>query len=117
MNTSSTELSQLLTTNRSLGTSRYIASGRTTRKTRLLLFLILLGVFPDPLPSNKRPIVAQVGSRGNVFTESLPSNGSIRHNILSVQEIESRFPGHTSLNVTTILTKLFLLMVSVTLCS
>jgi hypothetical protein len=30
--------------------------------------------------SNGRPIVARVCSRGNVFTESLPSNGSIRHN-------------------------------------
>jgi hypothetical protein len=33
---------------------------------------IVLGVFTDPLPSNKRPIVARVGSRGDVFTESLP---------------------------------------------
>jgi hypothetical protein len=34
----------------------------------------------DPLPSNGRPIVAHVSSRGNVFTESLLSNGSIRPN-------------------------------------
>jgi hypothetical protein len=33
-----------------------------------------------PLPSNILPIVARVGSAGNVFTESLPRNGSIRHN-------------------------------------
>jgi hypothetical protein len=39
------------------------------------------------LSSNKCPIVAHVGSRGNVFTESLTSNGSMRHNILSVPEI------------------------------
>jgi hypothetical protein len=47
----------------------------------LILSRIVLGVFTDPLPSNRRPIVPCVGSRGNVFTESLPSNGSIRHNI------------------------------------
>jgi hypothetical protein len=38
-------------------------------------------VFIDPLPSNGRPIVVRIGSRGNVFTESLPSNGYTRHNI------------------------------------
>jgi hypothetical protein len=27
-------------------------------------------------------LLSRVGSRGNVFTESLPSNGSIRHNII-----------------------------------
>jgi hypothetical protein len=37
-------------------------------------------MFPDPLPSSRRPIVARVGSHGNVFTESLPSSGSMRHN-------------------------------------
>jgi hypothetical protein len=36
-------------------------------------------MFTDPLPSNIRPIFARVGSRRNVFTESLPSSGSIRH--------------------------------------
>jgi hypothetical protein len=41
---------------------------------------VVLGMFTDPLPSNRRPIFAPVGSQGNVFTESLPSNGSIRHN-------------------------------------
>jgi hypothetical protein len=49
-------------------------------KHPLILRRIVLGVFIDPLPSNKRSIVASVGSRGNVFTESLSSNGSIRHN-------------------------------------
>jgi hypothetical protein len=39
-------------------------------------------VFTDPLPSNRRPIVARIGLHGNVFTESLPNNGSKRHNIL-----------------------------------
>jgi hypothetical protein len=42
---------------------------------------MFLGVFTDPLPSNRHPIAAHVGSRGDVFTESLPSNWSIRHNI------------------------------------
>jgi hypothetical protein len=83
MNSSSTELSRLLTTtNCSLRTSRHIASGRTPRKTLSSIVHSVLGVFIDPLPSNRRPIVARVGSRGNVFTESLPSNGSVRHNTL-----------------------------------
>jgi hypothetical protein len=38
-------------------------------------------VFTYALPSNKIPIVARVGSRGNVFTESLLSNGSIHRNL------------------------------------
>jgi hypothetical protein len=33
-----------------------------------------------PLPSNGRPIVALVRLRGNAFTESLASNGSMRDN-------------------------------------
>jgi hypothetical protein len=73
------EISELLTSNCSLGSSRYIASGRTHGKHCLLLSRIILGVFTDPLPSNRRPTVTRVGSSGNVFTESLPSNGSIRH--------------------------------------
>jgi hypothetical protein len=85
MNYSSTELSQLLTTtNCSLGTSRYIALGRTHGNHRLLLSCIVLDVFIDPLLSNRRPIVPRVGSRENVFTESLPSNGSLRHNIYTL---------------------------------
>jgi hypothetical protein len=51
-------------------------------KHRLLLYLIILSVFTDPSSSNRRPIVARVGSRGSVFTESLPSNGSIRHSMI-----------------------------------
>jgi hypothetical protein len=39
-------------------------------------------VFTDPLPSNRRLIVTLVGSRGNMFTESLPSNWSLRHTML-----------------------------------
>jgi hypothetical protein len=78
----SPEFDQILDNNCSLETSRYIASGRTPGKHRLLLSRIDLGVFTDPLPSNRRPTVARVGSRGNVFTESLPINGSIRHNII-----------------------------------
>jgi hypothetical protein len=44
---------------------------------------IVLGVFTDPLLSNTRPIGARIGSRGNVFTESLPSNGYIHLNIVT----------------------------------
>jgi hypothetical protein len=51
-------------------------------KQRLLLSRIVSGVFTDPLPSNGRSIVVPVDSRGNVFAESLPNNGSIRHNML-----------------------------------
>jgi hypothetical protein len=69
-------------TNSSLGTSRYINSGRTPRKTPYSI-VPSLGVFTDQFLSNRRPIVARVGSLGNVLTESLPSNGYIRHNIKS----------------------------------
>jgi hypothetical protein len=41
----------------------------------------LRDMFTAPLPSNWRPIVARFSCRGNVFTESLPSNGSIRQSI------------------------------------
>jgi hypothetical protein len=40
-------------------------------------------MFTDPLPSNGRPIVARVCSRGNVITESLSSNGYTRNNLYS----------------------------------
>jgi hypothetical protein len=73
MNFSSTKLSQILTSKSSLGTSRYIASERTPRKTPSSIARLVLGVFADPLPRNRRPIFARVGSHGNVFTESLPS--------------------------------------------
>jgi hypothetical protein len=55
---------------------------------RLLLSRIVSGVFTDPLPNNRHPNVGRVGSRGNVFTESLPSNGSIRHNIVTCYATE-----------------------------
>jgi hypothetical protein len=38
-------------------------------------------MFNDPLRSNGRPIVERVSFRGNVFTESLPNNESILHNM------------------------------------
>jgi hypothetical protein len=38
----------------------------------------------DPLPGSGRPIVARVRLCGNVFTESLPSNRSIRHNRIGI---------------------------------
>jgi hypothetical protein len=47
-------------------------------QTKATKFSFVL-VFTDPLPINILPIVARVGSRGIVCTESLPSNGSIRH--------------------------------------
>jgi hypothetical protein len=59
--------------------SLYNPSAWTMQKTQALY--CWEGLFTDPLPSNGRPIVARVRSRGNVFTESLPSNGSIRHSI------------------------------------
>jgi hypothetical protein len=43
--------------------------------------ILLGGVFTVPLPSTGRPIVARVGFRGNLFTETLPSNVCTRHNI------------------------------------
>jgi hypothetical protein len=58
----------------------YNLSARTTQKTQPLYFWE--GFFTDPLLSNGRPIVGRVCFRGNVFTESLPSNGSIRHCII-----------------------------------
>jgi hypothetical protein len=59
----------------------YNTSARTTQKPRPLYYRE--GWFIDLLPSNGRPIVARVRFRGNtsMFTESLPSNRSIRHNI------------------------------------
>jgi hypothetical protein len=40
------------------------------------------GVFTAPLPSDRRPIVARVDMRENLFTESFPSNGYTCHNKL-----------------------------------
>jgi hypothetical protein len=50
-------------------------------KYSLMLSSIVLSVFTDPLPSNRRPIVKRLGSRGNVFTDSFSSNGSVRKNM------------------------------------
>jgi hypothetical protein len=80
----STAISRTLPNSRQLNSPLellVISSGRTPRKTRLLSSRIVLSVFTDPLSSNRRPLVARVGSHGNVFTESLPSNGSLYHNI------------------------------------
>jgi hypothetical protein len=41
-------------------------------------------VFTAPFPKNRRPIVERVSLRGNAFTESLPSNGYARHNIVTI---------------------------------
>jgi hypothetical protein len=62
--------------------SLYSLGADPTEKNLLLLSRIVLGVFIDPLPSNRRPIIARVGSRVNVFTEPLPSIESICHNNL-----------------------------------
>jgi hypothetical protein len=43
-------------------------------------------VFTDPLPSNRCPIVERVGSRGNVFTEPVPGNGSIKNSVALVRK-------------------------------
>jgi hypothetical protein len=59
----------------------YNTSTRTTQKTQPLYCSESL--FTDLLPCSGRPIVTRVGSRGNVLTESLPSNGSIHHTINS----------------------------------
>jgi hypothetical protein len=72
---------QLLTINWPLESSRYMPRADPTENTAFYW-----PVFTDPLPSNISPSVAHVGFRGNVFTESLPSNGSIRHNINSSAE-------------------------------
>jgi hypothetical protein len=53
--------------------SRYRASGWTTQKTH-------------PLPSNGCPLLLCIRCRG-MFTESLPSNGSIRHNIFGQKHL------------------------------
>jgi hypothetical protein len=59
--------------------------GRTPRKTHLLFSHTVLGMFTAPLANNRRPIAGRVGSGGNVFTESLPGSGPIRHIIFVPQ--------------------------------
>jgi hypothetical protein len=58
----------------------YNPSARATQNTQLLY--CWEGLFTDPLPSKGRPILAHARFRWKVFTESLPSNGSMRHNII-----------------------------------
>jgi hypothetical protein len=55
--------------------SLYNPLARTTQETQPPYCVEVL--ITDPLPSNGRP-VARVRFRGNMFTESLPSNGSKR---------------------------------------
>jgi hypothetical protein len=64
--------------------------GRPHRKHGLILSPIVLGVYTDPLSSNRPPIIAGVGFRGNVFTEPFPSNGSMRRNIFIIHETVSK---------------------------
>jgi hypothetical protein len=65
---------------------------RTTQKTQPLY--CWEGLFTDLLPNNGRTIFECVRFRGNVFTESLPSNVSISHNtILIISRLaEKNFP-------------------------
>jgi hypothetical protein len=79
VNSSSTELCPLLTTNCSLEPLVIEPQGKPHGKHRLLLSCIVLGFFTDPLLSNRRLIVTRVGSRTNVFTESLPTNVTLCH--------------------------------------
>jgi hypothetical protein len=61
--------------------SLYNHSERIMQKTQPLY--CWEGLFTDPLPNNGRHIIARVRFLGNMFTESLSSNESIRHNIVS----------------------------------
>jgi hypothetical protein len=87
VNSSSTELSQLLTTHYTLGTSRYIASGRTPRKTPSSIVPKIFRRVYWSLFSNRRPTVVRVGSHGIVFTETLPSNRYTCQNIQNYNRI------------------------------
>jgi hypothetical protein len=83
MNSSSTELFQLLTTTKCFrGASRYIALGGPHGKHHVVLSCIVICMFTDPLPTSRHPIVSHVGSHGNVFIKLLPSNGSVCRNII-----------------------------------
>jgi hypothetical protein len=83
LNSSSTEFSQLLTTiSSSLDTSHCTPSGWIPWKTPSSIVRYCFRRVSDPLPIN-RHIVVHVGSRGNMFTKSLHSSGSIHHNIYS----------------------------------
>jgi hypothetical protein len=53
-------------------------------------------VFTDPLPNNRLPIVARICLLGNVFIESLPSNGYTRHNIAT--DLLKALLGHGLIN-------------------
>jgi hypothetical protein len=47
--------------------------------------IVKAAFFTDPLPRTRRLIVALLRLRGNVFTESLPSNGCARQSINHLQ--------------------------------
>jgi hypothetical protein len=68
-------------------------SARVTQKTQPLC--CWEGLFTDTLSSNGRPIVARVRFRRNVFTDSSPSNESIRHSSMEI-EVSNRqhYIGH-----------------------
>jgi hypothetical protein len=66
----------------------------TTKKTQPLY--CWEGVFTAPLLSSRRSIVTRVGSHGNVFTESLPSNGYAYYNTNFPSLCEETDVGRTS---------------------
>jgi hypothetical protein len=92
MNSSSTELSQLITTNSNDLPCPFMTPWHEPRSKTQPLYC-LGGLLTDPLPSNGRPIVAHVGSSGNVFTESLPSNSLYVYSYRLVQPIKSWWGG------------------------
>jgi hypothetical protein len=68
VNSFSTELSQLLRTNCSFGTSRYIASWRTPRKTSSSMSRVIIGVFINPLPNSRRLLLRALAPAGMCLT-------------------------------------------------
>jgi hypothetical protein len=63
------------TTDYSLGIPRYIASGRTPRKTLSQQFV---GVFTNPLPRNGRPIIPRYASAGTCLATRCLAMGMAR---------------------------------------
>jgi hypothetical protein len=55
-----------------------VVSGRTQKKTPSLT---ITGRFIAPFPSNRRPYIVACSYVAGLFTEHLPRNGSMRHNI------------------------------------
>jgi hypothetical protein len=47
----------------------------------------IVGMFTDPLPSNGRLSIVTCEYVADVITETVPSNGSTRHNIIKITVI------------------------------